>query len=923
MDTTTLSVLSGENVTLLEELYERYTRDPASVDEQWARYFRELDNGRVPHSGNGNVSGAFSAAAAAPGASGGADRAETALRNLIAAYRRFGHLGADLDPLGLREQNRDLLDPAFHGFAPADLDRQFESGLPALGRAKLRDIIAWFERSYCAQIGVEHSYIRNREEREWLEAAMESTENSTPLATGVKLRLFEKLFQAEYFEKFLAQKYVGKKRFSIEGAESLIPLLDTVIEEAGRQSVEGIVIGMAHRGRLNVLVNIMEKPAGVIFAEFEENYDPGTLDYADVKYHLGHSYARMTRSQREVYLSLAFNPSHLEAANPLVMGSVRARQKLREDDSRSKMMPLLIHGDAAFMGQGVVAECLNLCNLDGYRVGGTFHIICNNQIGFTTLPPESRSTEYASDLAKAFQIPIFHVNADDPEAVYRSVLLAMEYRRRFQKDVIIDLIAYRRLGHNETDEPAFTQPLMYSRIKKHPTTATLYQKKLNGDPDVTGDDLEFIINGSKAGLAASFDRAKENNVTMKAETMGGRWADFSMEALDSEPQTKLLAEQLDRVYTALTEYPAEFTPHPKLKRLIDNRKKMWSGEIAIDWGFAEALAFGSILENGYDIRLSGQDAKRGTFSHRHCALNDVNNGSEYIPLNAISDGQGDFEVVNSPLSEYAVLGFEFGYSLADPKALVIWEAQFGDFANSAQIMIDQFITSSEAKWRRMSGLVMLLPHGYEGQGPEHSSARLERFLQMCSQENIQVCNCTTPAQFFHLLRRQHLRRFRKPLVVMSPKSLLRLPEAGSSFADLGKGVFREVLHDRDANQNAAKLRRVLFCSGKVYYDLKKRRDETQTDAAIVRVEQLYPFPEKDIRNALGKYAAATEFVWVQEEPENQGAYYYIKDRLSACLPEGRSLQRVCRPESASPAAGLMTVHKRELEELLTSAVAPA
>ncbi|MCR9144329.1 MAG: 2-oxoglutarate dehydrogenase E1 component [bacterium] len=907
-------ILSGENVTVLEELYERYSQDPASVGDEWARYFRELDNG---HASNGRAPAGFSAGSSASGV----DHRDTAIRNLVAAYRRFGHLAADLDPLGMREQNRELLDPAFHGLTPGDMDSEFESGVPAVGRAKLRDIIAWYERSYCGHIGVEHSYLRNREEREWLENAIESEENAKPLDTGCKLRLFEKLFQAEYFEKFLAQKYVGKKRFSIEGAESLIPLLDTIIEEAGRQAIEGIVIGMAHRGRLNVLVNIMEKPAGVIFAEFEENYDPGTLDYADVKYHLGHSYARMTRSQREVYLSLAFNPSHLEAANPLVMGSVRARQKLKDDDERTKMMPLLIHGDAAFMGQGVVAEGLNLCNLDGYKVGGTFHIICNNQIGFTTLPPESRSTEYASDIAKAFQIPIFHVNADNPEAVYRSVLLAMEYRRRFQKDVIVDLIAYRRLGHNENDEPAFTQPLMYDRIKKHPTTATLYKKKLEEDADVASEDVDFIVNGSKSGLAASFDRAKEKNVTMRAETMGGRWADFSMEELDSEPQTKLLAEQLDRVYSALTELPGDFTPHPKLKRLIDNRKKMWAGDMAIDWGFAEALAFGSILENGYNIRLSGQDAKRGTFSHRHCALNDVQNGNEYIPLNAISEGQGEFEVVNSPLSEYAVLGFEFGYSLADPRSLVIWEAQFGDFANSAQIMIDQFITSSEAKWRRMSGLVMLLPHGYEGQGPEHSSARLERFLQMSSQNNIQVCNCTTPAQFFHLLRRQHLRRFRKPLVVMSPKSLLRLPEAGSSLEDLGKGVFREVLHDR--NVDAKKVKRVLLCSGKVYYDLKKRRDEAKADIAIVRVEELYPFPGEDIKKVLGKFGAAKEFAWVQEEPENQGACYYIKDRLSECLPGGAQLETICRPESASPAAGLMTVHKRELEDLLQSAIGPA
>ncbi len=920
-------ILSGENATLLEELYQRYASDPGSVDPQWAQYFRELDSG-----GNG-TSGLAAPASSTSASSNGhiaGDVRAAGVRNLIAAYRRIGHLADELDPLGMRESNRELLDPGFHGLGAADMERRFDSGVTDLGVAPLRDIIAWLERAYCGGVGIEHSYLRNRNEREWLEAVAESAEQAKPLDAGCKLRLFEKLFQAEYFEKFLAQKYVGKKRFSIEGAESLIPLLDTVIEDAGRQGIEGIVIGMAHRGRLNVLVNIMEKPAGVIFAEFEENYDPGTLDYADVKYHLGYSYARMTRSQREVYLSLAFNPSHLEAVNPLVMGSVRARQDLKDDAEQKLVMPLLIHGDAAFMGQGVVSEGLNLCNLEGYSVGGTFHVICNNQIGFTTLPPESRSTEYASDLAKAFQIPIFHVNGDQPESVYRAVLMAMQYRERFRKDVIIDLIAYRRLGHNETDEPAFTQPLMYDTIKKHPTTATLYQDKLKADSDVADEDVDFIITGSRSGLAASFDRAKEKNVQMQADTMRGNWADFSMESLDSEPQTKLLAEQLDRVCDALTGWPSDFTPHPKLKRLFENRKKMIAGEIPIDWGFAEALAFGSILENGYNIRLSGQDAKRGTFSHRHCALNDIQNGSEYLPLNHISDGQGGFEVVNSPLSEYAVLGFEFGYSLADPKSLVIWEAQFGDFANSAQIMIDQFITCSEIKWRRMSGLVMLLPHGYEGQGPEHSSARLERFLQMCSQDNIQVCNCTTPAQIFHLLRRQHLRRFRKPLVIMSPKSLLRLPEAGSTFADLGKGVFREVLADAPVKNGGdtkssrlSTAKRVLFCSGKVYYDLKKRRDELNAKIAILRVEQLYPFPGDDIRALLGKAKVADEFLWVQEEPGNQGAGLYIKDRLQECLPEGRTLGMVSRPDSASPAAGLMTVHKRELEDLLTAAVGPA
>ncbi len=912
-------ILSGENAALLEEIYARFLEDPRSVEPEWARYFSELETGNgaaAPSTGNGRRP----AMMPQPGSASDAGYAQqVSVRNLIASYRRFGHLAANLDPLGLAERQRDLLQLSLYGLDEGDRNSSFVTDVQTLRSAKLKDIIDHYERSYCGTIGFEFEYIRNTEERDWLERTVESAEFWEPLETGVKLRLFEKLFQAEYFEKFLAQKYVGKKRFSIEGVESMIPLMDTMIEEAGAQEIEGIVIGMAHRGRLNVLVNIMEKPAGVIFAEFEEKYNPETMDYADVKYHLGHSFPKMTRSQNEVHLSLAFNPSHLEAVDPVVMGSVRARQALRGDYERRRVMPVMIHGDAAFMGQGVVAETLNLCNLDGYTVGGSFHIIANNQIGFTTLPPESRSTEYASDLAKGFQIPIFHVNADDPEAVFRATRLAMDYRARFQKDVIVDLIGYRRLGHNETDEPAFTQPLMYDTIKKHKTSAKIYEEKLTADTDVADEDLEFIINGSKSGLEASFQRARERDTKMRVDTMRGRWADFSMESLDSQPQTKLLAEQLERVYRTLSTVPDDFHLHSKLKRLLDNRQKMWSGETLIDWGFAEALAYGSILENGFNIRMSGQDAKRGTFSHRHAVFVDTEDGHEYVQLNHISDNQGQLEIVNSPLSEYAVLGFEFGYSLADPKSLVIWEAQFGDFVNSAQIMIDQFISSSETKWRRMSGLVMLLPHGYEGQGPEHSSARLERFLQLCSQENMQVCNCTTPAQFFHLIRRQHLRRYRKPLIVMSPKSLLRLADAGSTLEDLGKGIFREVLHDHHID--AAQVKRVLFCSGKVFYDLRNERNEKKrTDVAIVRVEQLYPFPADDVKGAIQNYKNAKDFLWVQEEPQNQGAWYYIRDRLHAQLPGNAKFECVARPESSSPAAGLVTLHKAELETLLKDAL---
>ena len=893
-------ILSGDNAALLEELYERYTRDPGSVGDDWAGFFREMENGR-------------GAAPVRPaGAVATADRSEVGVQTLIESYRRFGHLAANLDPLGLGTRNRDLLDLSIHGLGPSDLDRTVDSGIPSVGRTTLRKLVEWLDKTYCGSIGVEHSYIRNTEERDWLEAQMEGNPGRLDLAT--RLRLFEKVFQAEYFEKFLAQKFVGKKRFSLEGGEAFIALLDAVIEESGRLGKKGLVIGMAHRGRLNVLVNILEKPAGVIFAEFKEKYDPKTKDYADVKYHLGYSHDRMTRANREVHLTLAFNPSHLEAVDPVVLGSVRARQDLSDDAERRSHMGVVVHGDAAFMGQGVVAVTLNLCNLEGYRVGGTLHVVVNNQIGFTTLPRESRSTEYATDLAKGFLIPILHVNGDDPEAVFRCVNIGLEYQHRFQKDVIIDLICYRRLGHNENDEPAFTQPHMYRVIKEHPTTAVVYRKHLENYDDISAEDLDFIEKGTRSGLENSFKQAEARDMRMTVDSMGGRWSDFSAEPLDSEPQTRLLAEQLERVQKALTTVPGDFHPHPKLERLIENRRKMLAGEMPIDWGLAEALAFGSILENGFNIRLSGQDARRGTFSHRHAVLTDVEDGKLWTPLQGISENQGRFEVYNSPLSEYSVLGFDYGYSLTDPRTLVIWEAQFGDFVNGAQIMIDQFISSSEVKWHRMSGLVMLLPHGYEGQGPEHSSARLERFLQQCAADNMQVCNCSTASQYFHLLRRQMLRKTRKPLIVMAPKSLLRLTEAGSTPDDLGLGIFREVLRDRATEEKRDEVKRILLCSGKVYYDLNGARKD-RNDVAIGRVEQLYPYPARQIAEFVGSYPQAKQVLWVQEEPQNQGAWNYIKDRLREQL-ESRSLECVGRPESPSPAAGLSKVHQQELERLL-------
>ena len=755
---------------------------------------------------------------------------------------------------------------------------------------------------------------------------MEAQENSRTLDLLVRRRLYEKLVQAESFEKFLAQKYVGKKRFSIEGCESFIPLLDTAIEQAAGLGVKCIVMGMAHRGRLNVLVNIMQKPTGLIFAEFDENYDPKTLDYADVKYHLGYSFDRPTLSGQPIHLSLAFNPSHLEAVNPVVLGSIRARQTKYQDPQGKAFMPVLVHGDAAFMGQGVIAETLNLCNLSGYRVGGTLHILINNQIGFTTLPPESRSTEFATDLAKGFQIPIFHVNADDPEAIYKATKLSLEYRQRFSKDVIIDLIGYRRLGHNETDEPAFTQPLMYAKIKKHPTAVQVYRKKLLEYPDLAEEDLQFIEEGCRTGLEDTFNAARNKKTRMKVDTMKGAWADFSTQASDAalqaKSQEKLLDKQLECIAKILTQMPSDFHLHPKLQRLLENRKKMYKGEMAVDWGFAEALAFGSILENKHDIRISGQDVKRGTFSHRHCVFVDIENAKEYLPLNHISKQQGYLEACNSPLSEFSVLGFEYGYTLADPHSMVLWEAQFGDFANGAQIIFDQFICSSEVKWQRLSGLVVLLPHGYEGQGPEHSSARLERFLQLCANQNIQVCNCSTPAQYFHLLRRQILCKFRKPLIIMTPKSLLRLPEAGSPISDIRKGSFQEFLYNKkELSAKAKKIERVLLCSGKIYYDLENYRSKQKREnVCIGRVEQLYPFPKKQIQEFLELHSHAREIIWVQEGPINQGGWHYIENYLKELLSPQQKLSCVARPESASPAAGLLKVHQKEQIELLAKAV---
>lgn len=921
MTTDQMMSLYGDNVVLLEEYYKQFKEDPSSLSKDWIDFFGELERSSV--SNNGSNGGGFNGNGYVNYTSTehrkDSSLSDFGIINLLNAYRRQGHLAANLDPLGINKPNREFIDLKIKALKQSDLDTEVDSGIHNLGKTKLKNVIDWFEKTYCGSIGCEHYYLVNDEEREWLQNRMEPLANNEPISKKTALRLFEKLYQADSFENFLAKKFVGKKRFSLEGGETMIPMLDTLVEEAGGHKMDALVIGMAHRGRLNVLVNIIRKPAGLIFAEFEEKLNPGQLGYADVKYHLGYSNHVMTHYGKEVKLSLAFNPSHLEAVDPVIFGSVRARQEMAKDMDRSKFMPVAIHGDAAFAGQGVVAETLNMMNLEGYTVGGTFHIVINNQIGFTTLPSESRSTLYATDLAKGFQVPIFHVNGDDPEAAYRVTKLALEYRQKFKKDVIIDLICYRRLGHNETDEPTFTQPQMYDIIKKHPKTISLYEEKLLQRGDITKEEIQFIKDGIQQGLESSFQQAKEKDTRITVDTLGGVWSRYTKEPLDSDVHTELLQQQLGGIVKAVTTLPEGFTANPKHIKVLEDRKKMGAGELPIDWGFAESLSFGSILENGFPIRLGGQDAQRGTFSHRHATLSDIVNGKKLTLLNHISDKQAKIEIVNSSLSEYSCLGFEYGYSLADPSSLVMWEAQFGDFANNAQVIFDQFISSSEIKWQRMSGLVCLLPHGYEGQGPEHSSARLERFLQLCALDNIQVANLTTPAQYFHILRRQILQSFRKPLIIMTPKSLLRLKDAASSLEDITTGAFKKILPDPVAKPE--KVEKLLFCSGKVYYDLRKAIDAQKLEnVAVVRIEQLYPFPENHIKQMITSYGKLKKFVWVQEEPKNQGAWFFVRDRIEAVMPENKRLHYAGRSEFPSPACGHVVTHLKEQDDLVKDAL---
>jgi 2-oxoglutarate decarboxylase len=870
---------------------------------------------------------------------------EAAVLQMINAYRVRGHLLADLDPLEYKVARHAELDPAYYGLTLWDFDREFVcGGFCGKSTETLRNILDTLRETYCGKIAPEYMHIQETVQKRWLQDRMEPSRNKQNLDLATKRRILMKLNDAEAFERFLHTKYVGHKRFSLEGAETLIPMLDDLFNEATADGVQEAVIGMSHRGRLNVLANILGKSYEKIFHEFEGDIDPNsTQGSGDVKYHLGADGVHQSPSGSFMRLTLASNPSHLEAVDPIVEGMVRAKQKLIDDRQRQFVLPVLLHGDAAFAGQGVVAETLNLSQLQGYRTGGTVHVVINNQIGFTTGPEAARSSVYATDVAKMVQAPIFHVNGDDPEACVRAMRLAYAFRQQFHKDVVIDMVCYRRHGHNEGDEPSLTQPRMYKLIKEHRSVRKIYTEQLLRKGDIDPKEAEEWLDQFQAKLQEAFDRTREGEAPPSDKDP--LWTDEEITGFQREPSpdTSITKEQLQTVGRALTEVPDGFTPHAKLKPVLNKRKAMAEGKEPIDWAFGELLAYGSLVLDGFRVRLSGQDSGRGTFSHRHAILFDSTTGTGYVPLNALAkenvespvedpvvlenalstdynkpNAKVNFAVYDSLLSEYGVLGFEYGYSVADPGALVAWEAQFGDFMNGAQIIIDQFISSAEEKWGQHSGLVLLLPHGYEGQGPEHSSARLERFLTLCAEGNMQVCYPTTPAQYFHALRRQMKNNPRKPLIVTTPKSLLRHPQAVSTLDELTSGRFEPVLRDDVAD--AAGVRRVVLTTGKVYYDLKAARDKAGASVPLIRLEQLYPFPQPMIADALRQYPNAKDIVWVQEEPRNMGAWPFLRERLESFMAGDQKLRYAGRPLAAAPATGSHHRHEEQQHALVAAAI---
>ncbi|MGZ3695452.1 MAG: 2-oxoglutarate dehydrogenase E1 component [Bdellovibrionota bacterium] len=898
--------LSAQNVGYIEELFQNFLQNPQAVDPEWRMFFEGIEFAKK-----------------VGGAAQGFSAKEVKVYDLIRAYRKFGHMKAKLDPLEQRNRSFPELELSVFGLDAKDLAAPFEIGsIIGLKGAKLQDIIAQLEHVYCGTLAVEFTDCFPDVQR-WILKEYEQT--AFRASPETRKETLKTLTKTEALEKFIQTRFVGAKRFSVEGGDALLPMMEHLLRVGAPEGLEEVVIGMAHRGRVNMLATYCGKPLDLIFSEFEGNYNSnqGYVADGDVKYHMGFSSDRDVNGQK-VHLSMAFNPSHLECVNPVVTGMTRAKQRLRKDNKeRKKVLPVLIHGDAAFIGQGVVPETLQLSQLEGYTVGGTLHIVVNNQIGFTTNPEYSRSSTYCTDIIKSLRVPVFHVNGDDVDACLCALELAFKFRQTFKQDIVIDIVCYRRFGHNEGDEPAYTQPVMYHLIKNHPTLRDIYSKKLAADGIATEEESKAMLDAEMERMQGLLEKSRKESITPKFFTLEGVWKGLRRATAQDfwqKVDTQATPETLEEVGKVLTTWPQGFTPHPKLQKLLESRKKMMENK-EVDWGMGELLAYGCLVSEGIPVRLSGQDAGRGTFTHRHAIFHDANDGTRYSPLNTIQPDVADFAVHDSSLSEMGVLGFEYGNSITDPRLLAIWEAQFGDFANGAQIIIDQFIASAESKWQRMTGLVMLLPHGYEGQGPEHSSARLERFLQLCAQENMQVAYPTTPSQLFHILRRQVKRDFRKPLVIMSPKSLLRHPQVISPLEEFFKGGFREVIPDALAAKNAGKIKKAVLVSGKLYYELNDERVKTNDDStAIIRVEQLYPFPGEQIAQALKQFTGLKQVIWAQEEPRNMGAYSFVAPRLQDFFPDaaarGIAFRYVGRTERASPAIGSPKVHQTEQMEII-------
>jgi 2-oxoglutarate dehydrogenase E1 component len=926
--------LFGGNSSAVESLYEQYLEQPDSVPDSWREYFEamgdssteiahsEIRDRLLTESRTGRKIGQIVRKSAGQASTSGEKQA--AVSRLIQVYSLRGHQIADLDPLGLMERRvPGVLKLDYLGLDESDMGTEFfTGGLAGMGneRMKLRDILTLLKNIYCGKIGAEFAHISRARERLWLRKRFERGAAANTLKDEERLTILDKLTGAEGIERYLHTRYVGQKRFSLEGAESLIPLVDDLIQQGGASGIREIVIGMAHRGRINLLVNILGKSPEELFEEFEGKYNPEELKGSgDVKYHKGFS-ADMKTPGGNVHIALAFNPSHLEIVNPVVEGSVRARQQRRGDDERQEVLPVLIHGDAAFAGQGVVTETFQMSQINGFRTGGTVHIVINNQVGFTmSRPSDSRSTEYCSDVAKMIEAPIFHVNGDDPEAVVFVTRLALQYRQKFKKDVVIDLVCYRRHGHNEADEPSATQPIMYARIKSQKTTRQLYADRLIAAA-VTNETGAAKMQDDYRDRLDRGEHVQEASLGMIGNEFTVDWSPFLNTQWDDLADTTISPKTVANLGTSITTIPPDVKPHGRVQRILDQREKMAAGETAMDWGFAETMAYASLLEEGHNVRLVGQDSGRGTFFHRHAVIHNQINNREYTPLEHIADRAGTFRVIDSFLSEEAVLGFEYGYASTEPNTLVIWEGQFGDFANGAQVVIDQFISSGEAKWGRLCGLTMFLPHGYEGQGPEHSSARLERFLQLCAEHNIQVCVPSTPAQMFHMIRRQHVRSFRKPLIVLTPKSLLRHKMSVSPISELSSGRFELIIPEIEAI-DTKKTRRLVFCSGKVYFDLLEAREvHGIDDIALIRIEQLYPFPIIEYKELIRAYGHVDEIVWCQEEPLNQGAWYQIKHRLQEPLADHQQLYYAGRPGAAAPASGIFKIHLQQQQALVEAAL---